>query len=211
MQPSQPVRRNDSRVIHTRGIDLLKAQHPEIRRLKRQSEPSIHGNKVWNSSFVIMDHLQREGFPQGEHLMDLGCGWGPLAIYAARRFDARVTAVDADPEVFPYLHLHAGINGVDVHTRQRRFERLTKKDMSGVHTLAGADICFWTELTDVQFKLIRRAWQAGVQRIIIADPGRDPFYQLVERCNEYFDTRLLDRRTSTPRPASADLLVIERD
>jgi predicted nicotinamide N-methyase len=211
MEPSRPIRRNDARTVQTRGLTLLKAAHPEIRRLKRESEPTIHGNKVWNSSFLIMDHLTREGFPRGARLMDIGCGWGPLAIFAAKRFGARVIAVDADAEVFPYLELHAAINDVEVETMTRRFERLRKKDLEGIHTLAGADVCFWDELTPVQFNMIRRAWKAGVQRIIIADPGRDPFYNLVERCREHFPVRLLDRRTSTPRPASADLLVIERD
>ncbi len=144
-------------------------------------------------------------------MLDLGCGWGPLALSAAQRFDARVTAMDADPDVFPYLELHAALNDVDIETLQCRFERLTKKQMQGVHTLAGADVCFWDSLTPVQFNLIRRALKAGVQRIIIADPGRDPFYKLAEQCREKFNTRLLDRRTSTPRPASADLLVVERD
>ncbi|GHJ37140.1 cyclopropane-fatty-acyl-phospholipid synthase family protein [Streptomyces sp. TS71-3] len=29
----------------------------------------------------------------GAHLLDVGCGWGSLALYAAREFEARVTAV----------------------------------------------------------------------------------------------------------------------
>jgi predicted nicotinamide N-methyase len=211
MEPQTPISRNERHVLHTRGITLLQSRHREIRRLKREAEPTIHGNKVWNSSYLIMDHLTREGFPRGGHLLDLGCGWGPLALFAAKRFDARVTAMDADPDVFPYLELHAAINNVEIETLQCTFEKLTKKQMQGVHTLAGADVCFWDSLTPIQFNLIRRALKAGVKRVIIADPGRDPFYNLVEKCREKFPTRLLDRRTSTPRPASADLLVIERD
>lgn len=211
MQPATPIRRNEPHIIRTRGIVLLKAAHREIRRLKQEAEPSIHGNKVWNSSFLIMDYLTRDGLPKGARFMDLGCGWGPLSLFAAKRFNARVTAVDADPEVFPYLHLHAAINGVEVDTLRCRFERLGKKHLHGIHTLAGADICFWDELTPVQFNLIRRALKAGVRRIIIADPGRDPFYKLAEQCEEHFNARVVERRTSTPRRASADLLVVEAD
>ena len=29
----------------------------------------------------------------GEHLLDIGCGWGGLALFAAERFDCRVTAI----------------------------------------------------------------------------------------------------------------------
>lgn len=142
-------------------------------------------------------------------MMDLGCGWGPLSLYAAKRLQQQVTAVDADPEVFPYLHLHADINDVQIKTLKRRFERLTGKDLTGVHTLAGADICFWDELTPVLFNLIRRAMKAGVQKVIIADPGRGPFYDLHERCETTFKTDLIEKRTSTPRVASADLLIVQ--
>lgn len=212
MTANKPViRKNEPHTIHTRGITLLKASHREIRRLKKQAEPSIHGNKVWNSSFLIMDYLTRQGMPKDAAMMDLGCGWGPLAIFAAKRFAIPVTGVDADADVFPYLRLHAAINNVEIDTLQCRFERLSKKKMQGIHTLTGADICFWDELTPVLYRLIQRALKAGVQRIIIADPGRSPFYKLAEQCEQSMNARVIERRTSTPRRASADLLVIEAD
>lgn len=203
------IGKNEPHVTRTRGITLLKSRHREIRRLKKTAEPSIHGNKVWNSSYLIMDYLTRAGMPKNARMMDLGCGWGPLSVFAARRFGARVTGVDADPEVFPYLELHAAINDVEIETLQCRFEKLTKKKMEGVHTLTGADICFWDELTPVLYKLIRRAMKAGVQRVIIADPGRDPFYKLAEMCEENMNAHVVERRTSTPKKASADLLIVE--
>ena len=201
----------DSRVIRTRGLTLLKASHPEVRKLRRRNhEPSIHGNKVWNSSFLIMDYLIRNRPPDGARFMDLGCGWGPLGIYAAKRLKQKVLAVDADPEVFPFLDLHAAINNVDIETRRLYFEKITKRHMKGFHTLAGADICFWDELTPILFNLIRRALRSGVKRIIVADPGRSPFYNLAERCEQELpaDVEVIERRTSTPRRASADLLVV---
>ena len=33
------------------------------------------------------------GMKEGDHLLEIGCGWGGFAIYAARRFGCRVTAV----------------------------------------------------------------------------------------------------------------------
>ncbi len=75
----------------------------------------------------------------------------------------------------------------------------------------GADICFWDELTPVLFNLIRRALDQDVKRIIIADPGRSPFYDLAERCQARFNARVVERRTRTPRALSADLLIVDRD
>lgn len=209
----QPVRRGDPHTVSSRGLILLRSGHREIRRLKRADHhPSIHGNKIWNSSFLIMDELTRSNtVKQDTHLMDIGCGWGPLALFAAKRFGCRVTAVDADADVFPYLDLHAAINRVAVDTRQCRFEQLTKRKLADVDIITGADICFWDELTPVLFNLIRRALGQGTQRIVIADPGRAPFYTLAERCLGRFNARLATRRTTTPRPLSADLLIVEQD
>ena len=207
------IRRGEPHTVQTRGITLLRGGHREVRRLKRANhQPSIHGNKVWNSSFLIMDQLVRQkDIDADTHLMDIGCGWGPLAVFAAKRFGCRVTAVDADADVFPYLRLHAAINRVEVETLRCRFERLTKARLRGVDQITGADICFWDELTPVLFNLIRRALGQGVRRIVIADPGRSPFYALAERCEKAFDARVVERRTQTPRSLSADLLIVERD
>lgn len=208
------LRRGEPHVVQTRGITLLRSGHRAVRRLKNQHTPSIHGNKVWNSSFLIMDELTRQrragAIGPSSHLMDIGCGWGPLSIFAGRRLGCRVTAVDADPDVFPYLALHAAINQVEVETLRCRFERLTKQRLSDVDVITGADICFWDELTPVLFNLIRRALGQGVNRIIIADPGRSPFYELAERCQQRFDARVVERRTQTPRSLSADLLIVDK-
>lgn len=199
-------------VVRTRGLTLLQPGHREIRRLKSAGhEASIHGHRIWNSSFLVMDYLMRNKPPRGKRVMDIGCGWGPLAIYINKRLGNPVTAVDADREVFPYLRLHADINGATVETMTRRFEKLAKKDLAGIHTIVGADICFWDELTPVLFNLIRRSFQAGVRKVVIADPGRPPFYALAERCDEKWRTEILERRTSTPKPQASDLLVVTPD
>ena len=204
------IARNDTRATHSRGIVVLKPSHPMIRKLKRDlPTPAIHGDKVWDSSWLLMDELRRNPPNQGDTLMDLGCGWGPLSVFAAKRLQQQVIGVDADDGVFPYLQLHAELNGVSIETRKRRFEKLTGRELSEVNTLAGADICFWDELAPVLFNLIRRSLKAGVERILIADPGRDPFYQLAERCEKSFNARVVERKTSTPKVALADLLIVE--
>ena len=206
------IKRDDKKAIRSRSLVLLKPGHKEVRRLKREAHvPSIHGHKVWNSSFLIMDYLSRKSPPKKSRFMDLGCGWGLLGIWANKKFDCKVTAVDADEDVFPYLELHANINGAtNIKTRKRRFEKLRKSDLEGFHTLAGADICFWDELTPVLHKLIRRAMKAGVKRVIIADPGRSPFYELVELCenDKRMKVKVVERTTTRPKVAVADLLVV---
>lgn len=212
MAKTVAVKATDKHVIKSRSLLVLKPAHKEIKRLKAEAHyPSIHGHKVWNSSFLVMDYLSRKKPAAGSTLMDLGCGWGLLGIYAAKKLGTEVIAIDADKDVFPYLELHAEINGVDgIKTRKARFEKLKKADFEGIETVVGADICFWDKLAPVLFKMMRRAIKAGVQKIIIADPGRDPFYQLVDMCDDepLFKTKVVEKTTSKPTTACADLLIV---
>ena len=113
------------------GVTILKSSHSRIRGLKVDHEPEIHGDKFWNSSFLIMDYLQHQGLPKKPKVMEVGCGWGLAAIYCAKEHGAEVTGVDADSKVFPYLHLHAEVNEVAVRTRRALFQGLKKKHLVG--------------------------------------------------------------------------------
>ena len=194
------------------GVKFLQSQHKDIRRLKRSSsEPSIHGNKFWGSSYLIMDYLQKNPIQPASRVMELGCGWGLASIYCAKKFQAQVTAVDADDAVFPYLQLHAEHNKVQIQTLKSYFEKITVKQLSQYDVLIGADICFWDELADVVFNLVKRAIKAGVKKIIISDPERPPFFTLSERCIDKFHAELEPWSVNKPRRASGCLLIIENN
>ena len=172
------------------GVTILKPSHSRIRALKKDHEPEIHGQKFWNSSFLIMDYLDQQGLPPNPSVMEIGCGWGTAGIYCAKRHQASVVGVDADPHVFPYLHLHAEVNEVSIRTRTSRFEKLKKKHLAPHDLILGADICFWDELIDPVYTVIRKAIKAGVGQVIIADPGRSPFDEICERCRKKFDAEV---------------------
>ena len=172
------------------GVTILKPSHSRVRALKQDHEPEIHGDKFWNTSFLVMDYLQQQGLPPEPRVMEIGCGWGVAGIYCAKQHGASVIGIDADPNVFPYLHLHAEVNGVDMRTRKSRFEHLKKSHLAGHHLVLGADICFWDELVDPLYKVIRKAVKAGVQQVIVADPGRPPFDEVCERCQQKFDAEV---------------------
>lgn len=166
------------------GITILHARHARVRIIKRrQAQPVIHGHKLWGSSLLLMNYCrQRQLIGRGDRVLDAGCGWGLTAIYAAAYHGAQVTAVDADKSVFPYVHLHADINDVQVTTLQRRFEKIRISDLTGYDCLLGGDVCFWDELVDTWYRLVARAFRAGVRRVVLADPGRSSFHGLTEKC-----------------------------
>jgi len=194
--------------LRSHGVTLLLSSHPHVRRLKRLYQTSIHGNKLWSSSWVLMDFLGRQKIPPGLRIMDVGCGWGLLGIYCAKKLGASVTSVDSDPEVFPFLDLHAEINKVQLTTMKRGLGGLTAGDLQGFDVLVGADVCFWDNLALTLKRLINRALKAGVRMVLIADPGRPPFYDLGDYYSKANGAEILDWRIKSPRKMEGRILKI---
>lgn len=192
------------------GLIILKKKHRMIQHIQEVlPTPEIHGNQIWGSSFLIMDYLDQFPPKQGANITEIGCGWGLLGIYCAKEFDAKVTAVDADDHVFPFLDTHAIINDVKISTRANRYEELKVKDLRGQELMLGGDICFWDELVDPLYDVIDKAVRAKVKRIVVADPGRSPFMKLAKRCKKDFGAELYEWDISKPRKVDGYLLEIE--
>jgi len=191
------------------GIKVLRKKHPKIKKLVKKLEaPVIHGHKTWSSSYVVMDYLEHYPLKRKSRVMEVGCGWGALSVFCASTFNAKVVAVDADKRVFPYLKVQAKANDVRVKTLKARFETLPKRKLAKQDYIFGSDICFWDELIDPLYTMIKRAMNAGVKEIIIADPGRSPFYKLAKRCKKRFHAEVIEWNAEAPEEAQADLLVI---
>ena len=163
------------------GLRILKNAHPDARTLRKlHGEASIHGNKFWKSTTVLMDYLRDITLEPGMRVLELGCGWGLGGIFCAKEFGADVVSLDADESVLPYAEYHAQLNGVETDTIAARFEDISIDDLAQFDLIIGADICFWDELADLLHGVIEKAINAGVPRIILTDPGRPPFRELAE-------------------------------
>jgi 2-polyprenyl-3-methyl-5-hydroxy-6-metoxy-1,4-benzoquinol methylase len=192
------------------GLKILNARHAEVRRLKREGNvPDIHGNKFWNSSFLIMDHLKNNPLTKSTRILEIGCGWGLLGLYCAKTYGCKVHGIDADAQVLPYLQLHADINGVKMTSERKKFEQLTVDYLSQFDLILGADICFWEDMTGILFNLINRAKRAGVKEVIISDPCRSPFTALAEKTTEKFTAVSLEQKfLKRPVRASGEVLIV---
>ena len=205
-----PTKTAPRREYRFHGVSMLTSGHPAIRAVKRTDDsPSIHGNKLWRSSFLLIDYLHKNPPEHCDTVMDAGCGWGMSGIYCAHRFNAAVTSIDADADVFPYLQANAAANGVEVTTLESRFEKITTRQLQNIDLLIAADICFWDELVNPVYNLINRAVKAGVKKIVIADPERSPFLEVSRRCQEKHCAELIDWQTRKPVKAQGALLIIE--
>lgn len=194
------------------GLTVLYQGHPEVRRLQQEAaRPSLHGQQVWRSSYLLMDYLQQRSLRPGTRVLELGCGWGLVGIYCAKTFNAYVTGIDADEAVFPYLQLHAQLNGVNIDTRQCTFKHFPAQDLAAFDLIVGTDICFWDELVDPLHRLVRHGIKAGVAEILIADPHRSPFDELCARCAKTCDAEVLDWGIKRPMKVRGKILRVVGD
>ena len=198
----------EDHVYQAYGIYMLESKHRLIRNLKKLYSPSVHGHKTWRSSFLIMDYLKEYPIKKHSRVMEIGCGWGPAAIYCAKTFKAKTTGVDIDEDVFPFLDVYAELNEVRVQKKVSRFEKLSSKRLGKEDVIIGADICFWDSMVKPLHKLIGRAIEGGTQRIIIADPGRPTFYELADLCSKKYRTRFYEWYAVEPSRSTGEILEI---
>jgi predicted nicotinamide N-methyase len=198
----------EDHIYQAYGIYLLRSQHRLIRRLKKRYQPSVHGHKTWNASFLLMDYLDHKPIAKGTKVLEIGCGWGPASVYCASRFKAKVTGLDIDREVFPFLDVLAELNGVKVKRLISKFENLKTKQLAGFHTIVGSDVCFWDSMVKPLYQLVNRAMKAGTQRFIITDPGRPTFYELADMCSKKFKVKLSEWYAVEPERFEGEIVEI---
>ncbi|MGB1333491.1 MAG: class I SAM-dependent methyltransferase [Porticoccaceae bacterium] len=200
---------SDSHFIEHLGLKILKSSHPEVKRIKRkQSGHSAHGNKVWRSCFALIDYLETYPIEPKSNVLEVGCGWGVAGMYLTKKQQVTVTGIDIDPNVRDYFNLQNTINHCSQEFQERGFESLSSDDLSHYQYLIGSDICFWDELTNPLFQLICDAKNTGIKNILIADPGRPPFWHLADLCTEQLNSEVITRRILEPWKSEKYILVI---
>lgn len=197
-------------VRSTHGIQILKPTHPIIRSLnKRGPGPSLHGTRIWQSTFMLMEYLEGHPLEEGSRIMEIGCGWGLLGIFCAKRFSVEALLSDADPDVFPYVTAHAQLNSACVQTEQARFDGITDRCLAAQDLLLGGDICFWPELATQLRRLIERGLSLGVTKVILADPGRRSFMRLAAYCQHHLAETMVPWQMAARSKSGGYLLIVE--
>jgi predicted nicotinamide N-methyase len=192
------------------GIYLPRRSHPAWQALQTQtSQPQLHGHKLWGASRLLMDYLLQHPLTPQQPVLDLGCGQGSTSVFCATHFDSRIIANDADAAVFPYLDCLAEMNNCRIEHLIQSFDDINHDTLTNIDIIIGADICFWDHLAEPVYQLISRAIDAGVKKIIIADPNRPPFINVAEVCVEEYFGEILPWKTAIGGKVSGSILLIE--
>ncbi len=195
-------------VEYAYGIYLLTNKHRLIKTLRKRYQPSIHGHKAWGAGFLLMDYINHNGLVKGAQGMEIGCGWGGVSVYCALKYRAKMTAVDLDPAVFPYVDVLAELNGVKVKSRQADFSKLKGTDLGKYRYIMGSDICFWDSLVKPLARVVNRALDNGAKKIILSDPGRPTFYELCDLLAKRHKTRLQEWYAVEPDRFEGEILEV---
>ena len=87
------------------------------------------------------------------------------------------------------------------------FQDLKGKDLARFDTVIGSDICFWDKLVKQLGAMIERALDAGVKRVIVADPGRPTFTKMCKKLSKSVDVEVHDWYAMDPDYHQADIAV----
>lgn len=188
MAPFVDTRKNNSNElrnkreyeIRSHGVRLLLSNHHSIQKLKKDYIPSNHGYKVWPTTWLLIDYLKNNRIIGGKRILDLACGWGLSGIFCARVFNSKVTWVDCDKEVYPYLNIIAKTNNIKTNFIHMDINKVGGNILQNIDIVIGSDICFCDTLIDPIRRFINRAKNSSVSQVYISDPGRWPFDDLVE-------------------------------
>ena len=199
----------EANVEYAYGIYLLSTKHRLIKTLRKRYKPSIHGDRAWGSSFLLMDYLSERGIKKGAKAAEIGCGWAGLSVFCARKFAASMTAMDLDPAVFPYVEVLADLNGVEIEQKQVDFTKLKGADLAPYSHIIGGDICFWDALVQPLVRMTNRALKNGVESVIIADPGRPTFYEYCDQMASKYDVGLQEWYASEPDRYEGEIVEVK--
>ncbi len=113
------------------------------------------------------------GIRQGDAVLEIGCGWGGFAVYAAKTFGARVTAITVSKEQFDYVGKLVADRGLSelVETRLEDFRdtRGTFDRIVSIEMLESVPRRMWSPYFGHLRRLIGPHGSIGLQVITIAD------------------------------------------
>lgn len=130
--------------------------------------------ELWPASVVLADWMgERQRFIRGKRCIDMGCGLG-LTAMAASLFDARVLAMDYEPEALLYARKNAAANGVPQPLWTAMDWRRPAVAPQSFDCIWGGDIMYERRFVDPVLRFIRHAL-APDGTVWMAEPNRDVY------------------------------------
>ena len=131
----------------------------------------------------------RMGTRPGDHLLEIGCGWGGFAEYAARERGARVTGLTISREQHDFAKkrlFEAGLaDRVDIVMRDYRDERGAYDGVASIEMFEAVGEKYWPVYFQTVRDRLKPGGQATLQIITIADRLFDGYREGVDFIQKY--------------------------
>ncbi len=129
------------------------------------------------------------GIKQGDHVLEIGCGWGGFAEYAAGNLGCIVTGVTLSKEQLAYAKARLAKAGLDGKTDLRLCDY---RDVEGqfdhivsIEMLEAVGEHFWPTYFEKVKSLLKPGGKAGIQVITIQDDRFETYRQGVDFIQKY--------------------------
>ena len=129
------------------------------------------------------------GAKPGDHILEIGCGWGGFAEYAARERGLRVTGLTISEEQFKYARERiekAGLSDrVEFKLQDYRDERGSYDGIASIEMFEAVGEKYWPAYFDVVRERLRPGAQATLQIITVQDRRWEVYKRGVDFIQKY--------------------------
>jgi|CXWL01.1.fsa_nt_gi cyclopropane-fatty-acyl-phospholipid synthase len=125
---------------------------------------------------ALAEHLELK---PGEHVLEIGCGWGGFAEFAAREYGARVTGITISDEQYDYARARmerAGLSGlVDIRKQDYRDVEGSFDKVASIEMFEAVGEKYWPAYFAKINEVLKPGGRAGLQIITIDDKLFDKY------------------------------------
>jgi len=133
--------------------------------------------------------VDQMGAQPGDHILEIGCGWGGFAEYAARERGLKVTGLTISEEQFKYARKRiekAGLSGlVDFKLQDYRDERGTYDGIASIEMFEAVGQKYWPTYFDTVRERLKPGKNATLQIITVQDQRWDVYQRGVDFIQKY--------------------------
>lgn len=133
--------------------------------------------------------FERLDVQPGDHILEIGCGWGGFARYAAERSDCRVTGLTLSSEQLRYAEdktREAGLNDrVSFELRDYRDVTETYDHVVSIEMYEAVGEAYWPDYFKAIHDMLRPGGRAAIQAITIQEGSFDYYRANVDFIQEY--------------------------
>ena len=133
--------------------------------------------------------VDQMGAQPGDHILEIGFGWGGFAEYAARERGLKVTGLTISEEQFKYARKRiekAGLSGlVDLKLQDYRDERGTYDGIASIEMFEAVGQKYWPAYFDTVRERLKPGRNATLQIITVQDRRWDVYQRGVDFIQKY--------------------------